>query len=79
VGGDAIGMTEYVTANEAAQMLGVSKRHVYHLIKGRERVNKHGTRFEPPAFTNVIKIHKQRYTWYLIHVNDIKRIRNEKQ
>jgi hypothetical protein len=66
-------MNEYVTANEAAQMLRISKRHVYHLIKGRDRVTKHGTRFEPPIFTNVIKIHKQRYTWYLIHVDEIRK------
>lgn len=70
--GVTIAMNDYVTVNEAAQMLRVSKRHVYHLIKGRERINKHGTRFEPPIFTNVIKIHKQRYTWYLIHVDEIR-------
>jgi hypothetical protein len=63
--------TDYITIAEAAKLLGVSKYYVYFLVKGRTRDYGKRKTFEPPRFTRVIKMDKQHYTWYLIHIDEI--------
>jgi len=59
---------EYITISEAAKILNVTKFYVYILVKGRTRAN---GKQEPPKFKKVLRLDKQHYTWYLIHIDEI--------
>lgn len=67
---------EYVTIAEAAKILNVSKFYVYFMVKGRTRAN--GKR-EPPKLKRVLKFDKQHYTWYLIHIDEVKQYKRSKE
>ena len=63
---------EYITIADAARMLKVTKYYVYFLVKGRTRKYGARTTHDPPKFTRVIKTDKKHYTWYLIHIDEVK-------
>lgn len=68
--------SEYITISEAAKILNVTKFYVYILVKGRTRANgKH----EPPKFKKVLRFDKKHYTWYLIHIDEVKQYKRNKE
>lgn len=73
---------EFFTVTEASKMIGCTVQNIHYLIKGRWRKNAPRVRYRKPVFENVIKIRGQRYSTYLIHIDDIQnylKTKTEKQ
>ena len=71
----------YVTVEEAAKILNVSKFYIYAIIKGRTRKQRNGVDLvrEPPKLRKTIKIHKETNTWYLINTHELLEFRNARE
>jgi hypothetical protein len=68
-------MNEWLTPKEVAILLKVSRVYVDYLMKGRLRKLKNRIYTTPPVFTNLQRTECKQHSHYLIHYQELEKLR----